>query len=327
MNTKLSICIPSYNRGKFLPDLLSSIVAQYDERVEIVICDNGSQDYTEALVRSWMDRYPRIVYERFEKNVGPDRCFLRSVEMASGSFCWLMGDDDIIEPGALNRVLEALKEDLTGITVNRAAYDVHLKKRWMEPSKKRDDDRLFLDAEECFSSLFVLFGFLSAQIVKRSAWLAIAEKEEVSSYFNAYVLIYIIGRMIQEEPRWLYMHTPSVGWRSGNDSFAKELGRYKRFELDVIGYGSIAKGLFSKQNTVYKKIMKEVCSTHLLGHVRDLKFKEGYPPFVFKGILLCLPKLYNISAFWVKVLPALLIPGCLLRTMRPLYRLCVKGSR
>ena len=326
MNHKLSICIPSYNRAEFIPDLLLSIVSQYDERVEIVICDNGSQDQTESLVQSWQARYPRIIYERFEKNVGPDRCFLRSIEMASSPFCWLMGDDDIIEPGGIERVLDALKEDLTGITVNRVAYDVRLEKKWMEPSRGLDADRLFLDAEECFYSLFVLFGFLSAQVVNRAAWLAIAKEEDVSRYFNAYVLIYIMGRMIQKNPKWLYINTPLVGWRSGNDSFSKELGRYKRFELDVVGYQAIARGLFAKQKKIYKKVMKEICSLHFLGHIRDLKFKKNIPSFAFKGILLCLPRLYALPCFWVKIFPFLLTPQRMLLIMRPFYRFCVKKN-
>lgn len=322
MSIRLSICIPTYNRKRFLPDLLSSLIDQDDEELEVVICDNGSTDGTEALVAEWKKKYPKIVYERFPRNVGPDRCFLRSVEMASGEFCWLMGDDDIIEPGGIQRVLEAIKGGITGITLNRAAYNFTLEKRWLEPSFGREEDRLFLNAQECFYSLFTLFGFLSSQVVKRSAWLAIAEEEDLTPYFNAYALVYIIGRMIQKEPRWLYLHTPCVGWRSGNDSFAEQLGNYGRFELDVCGYVSIAGGLFYDQDKLYKEILGKVLLSHLFGRVRDLKFRSK--GFTFSAIRLCVPLLYNIYSFWFALFPALCAPRFLWKLGRPLYRYNLK---
>ncbi len=319
MTIKLSICIPSYNRAKFLPDLLNSIVSQYDERVEIVISDNGSIDNTESLVRSYQKKYPRIIYERFTKNVGPDRCFMRSVELGSGVFCWLMGDDDIIEEGGIQRVLESLQEDLTGITLNRVAYDSLLQRKWMEPSMTGlQEDVLFKDPSKCFSSLFLLLGFLSAQVVKRSAWLAVAEEEDVSLYFNAYVLVYIIGRMIQKEPSWLYIHTPSIGWRSGNDSFAAELGRFRRFKLDVVGYVVIIKALFARQKPLCKEILRKVVLVHFLGHIRDIKFTNK--GFVFQSFAVCFPRLYKVKAFWTHLLPFLCTPRCILLLLRKVLR-------
>jgi abequosyltransferase len=297
---------------------LRSIVLQYDERVEIVICDNGSSDGTKALVEQWQKMHPRIVYERFEKNIGPDRCFLRTVEMARGTFCWLMGDDDIIEPKGIERVLERLDDDITGITVNRTAYDRNLKNPWKEPSGDRKKDVLFSSEKECFTSVFSLFGFLSAQVVRRASWLAVCKEEDISPYFNAYVLIYVIGRMIQKSPSWVYLHTPCVGWRSGNDSFAFSLGKYRRFELDVKGYSSITKGLFLKDRSFHKKIMNQMISLHFLGHARDVKFKGEDK--LFKALSLCLPVLYPFKAFWLKLLPFLLLPKGLLVLLRPIYR-------
>ncbi len=320
MKYLLSICIPSYNRAHCLPDLLQSIVAQYDERVEIVICDNGSSDQTKEVVQEWQKKHPRIVYERFAKNVGPDRCFLKSVEMGSGTFCWLMGDDDILEPNGLKKILDSLDDSLTGITVNRAAYDALLQKRWMEPSFGRDQNRLFQDAPSCFSSLFVLFGFLSAQVVRRSLWLAVVEEEDVSLYFNAYVLIYIIGRMIQKDPRWLYIHTPCVGWRSDNDSFAKQLGSHGRFALDIVGYKAITKGLFLDQKRLHRKVMNKVSSLHFLGHIRKIKLSSKRDVPIRKTFSFCCRHLLKIPSFWVQLLPILLTPRKVLLLLRPLYR-------
>lgn len=318
---RLSVCIPSYNRAAFLPDLLTSLAEQYEEGVEAIVCDNGSTDDTENVVRTWQEKHPWIRYERFAKNVGPDLCFLRSVEIASSPFCWLMGDDDVIEPGGLKRVLEALRPDLTGITVARMAYDKDLKTRWEEKSSAPKEDVLFTQVEPCFLSLFCLFGFLSAQVVRRDKWLSIASEEDLKPYYNAYVLVYIIGRMIQKDPAWLYLHIPCIGWRSGNDSFALELGRYKRFVLDVNGYSNILQGLLHKQK-LHAKVMNAVISTHFAGHVRDLKFHPGGKGHIFKGFVLCTPRLFSYQAFWSRLLPMLLLPRWTARCLRSIKKKC-----
>ncbi len=321
----LSICIPSYNRARFLPDLLKSITLQYNDRVEIVICDNGSTDETEEVSLSWQENHPRIVYERFEKNVGPDRCFLKSVEKASGTYCWLIGDDDVLEPGGLQKVLEVLEKnsELEGITVNRAAYDFSLQRRWMEPdSLKRNEDKKFHESNKCLSELFTLFGFLSAQIVKRSSWMDVVEKEtDLPLYYNAYVLVYIIGRMIQKKPAWYFIHTPCIGWRSGNDSFAQELGAYRRFILDLSGYLQITQALFKEDSLLYRNIMNKICSLHLVAHVRSMKWNGLLKKTIRKeALFLSFSKLKHLKSFWFPFLPIFLSPTWLLKIARFAYR-------
>ena len=323
----LSCCIPSYNRAKFLPDLLQSIVLQYDERVEIVICDNGSTDGTEAVALEWQKKYPRIVYERFEKNVGPDRCFIRSVERASGTYCWLLGDDDILEPEGLKNVLKTLEEKphVTGITVNRAAYDITLQKRWIEPdAARRKEDKVFYKTDTFFEELYTLFGFLSAQIVKKEAWMEIVEKDvEIASYYNAYALIYIIGRMMQKQPYWVFLHTPCIGWRSGNDSFAQQLGVYRRFLLDLNGYLDITRGLLRQDPSLYQNVMNQICRMHLVAHIRGMKWSGFFTLKIWtKTLFISFSKLKTLSSFWWPFLPTLLSPTWALRAFRFVYRRC-----
>jgi len=67
MSIKLSICIPTYNRAAFLGEALDSVIRQATDEVEIVVSDNASTDNTEALVREYQARFPRI---RYHKNPG-----------------------------------------------------------------------------------------------------------------------------------------------------------------------------------------------------------------------------------------------------------------
>jgi abequosyltransferase len=57
----LSICIPTYNREKYLKRLLDSIVCQKEftdtDDVEIVVDDGPSTDNTETMVKEYIKKY------------------------------------------------------------------------------------------------------------------------------------------------------------------------------------------------------------------------------------------------------------------------------
>lgn len=56
----VSIFIPAYNREKYLPATLESLLAQSFRDVEIIVADDGSTDRTLAVARDYAQRDPRI---------------------------------------------------------------------------------------------------------------------------------------------------------------------------------------------------------------------------------------------------------------------------
>lgn len=103
---RLSICIPTYNRAQHLANCLQSIsVSRAASHCEIEVCvsDNCSTDDTESVVLAMQPRMP-IKYQRNPSNLGIPRNFLSVVAMASGDFVWLLGDDDLLVPQAVEQV-------------------------------------------------------------------------------------------------------------------------------------------------------------------------------------------------------------------------------
>lgn len=108
----LSFCLPTFNNAWELETTLDSIIPQIEaapEPVELVISDNASTDDTQALCESFAAYYDFVRYHRNESNVGFDLNILNSMELASGSYCWLFGDD-LLRPGALAVAIAALRE-------------------------------------------------------------------------------------------------------------------------------------------------------------------------------------------------------------------------
>lgn len=108
---KVSICIPQYNRIAYLLKSLHQIEQQTHEDLEIVVSDDGSTDDTESRIQALQGvyRYP-IVYKRNEKNLGYDRNYRQAIELASGEYCFTLGNDDTLsEPGAIEYLVQFLK--------------------------------------------------------------------------------------------------------------------------------------------------------------------------------------------------------------------------
>lgn len=103
---KISICIPTYNRAEHLTNCLQSIILNKSRsKIDFQVCvsDNCSTDETEDVVRRAQASIA-IKYHKNPRNLGIPRNFLNVVEMADGEFVWLLGDDDLLLPSALEEL-------------------------------------------------------------------------------------------------------------------------------------------------------------------------------------------------------------------------------
>jgi glycosyltransferase involved in cell wall biosynthesis len=106
----LTIAIPTFNRAKCLRESLSTLFDQLlvQPTVELLVSDNASSDETRAVIEEFKKRGLKLRYLRNKINIGPDANFLQCFEQASGKYMWLLGDDDIVLSGALNKILPLL---------------------------------------------------------------------------------------------------------------------------------------------------------------------------------------------------------------------------
>lgn len=112
----LTVAIPTYNRAKYLKRSLGSVVSQYDERIEIIVSDNASEDNTRQVVEEYASSVP-IRYVRNEQNIGGEANFLQCYRMAAGDFILLLGDDDLIIENRLAVILDFLEKNPQSVWV------------------------------------------------------------------------------------------------------------------------------------------------------------------------------------------------------------------
>ncbi len=102
----LSIAIPTYNRCEYLKQTLAVILAQKTSEVEILVCDNCSNDETWQYLT---DLGSKITSFRQTTNAGADENFISCLTQATGQYVWTLGDDDLSCTNTLESLLSAIK--------------------------------------------------------------------------------------------------------------------------------------------------------------------------------------------------------------------------
>jgi len=75
---------------------------------QVCVSDNCSTDETEKIVRS-AQKEITIKYQKNQSNLGVARNVLNVVQMADGEFAWLIGDDDLLLPYALDELSDIIE--------------------------------------------------------------------------------------------------------------------------------------------------------------------------------------------------------------------------
>jgi len=280
---RLSICIPTYNFGQYIGETLDSVISQADESVEIIIVDGASTDNTEAVVREYMPRFSGLRYHRNETNGGLDLDLAKTVELATGKYCWLLSSDDVLQVGALKRMLAEIEGGDSIYLCNRTEADLNMKplydRFWLS---KRIQDKVFTftNPEEWINylgearSLAGVFAYMSAIVFRRDDWFASGYDSRLlgSNYAHVFPLLQILknGGTLK------YLRNPLISCRTGNDSFLGE-GIVKRYLIDINGYRSLAEYVFDDSHAVKRAFLGVLKREHPIymwfrvrGRIKDL---------------------------------------------------------
>ena len=174
MRRRLSICIATLNRARFLKETLDSILDQAGDGVEVVIVDGASSDGTKSIVHGLQQRFSCIRYIRREKAMGVDRDFDAAVQHASGEYCWLLCDDDVLKPGAIATVLSGAQCGHSLLVVNADVWDAGYSKLLEERRLRIDEDRVYpsSDIEGLFADTAGYLTFIGGTVIRRDLWMA-----------------------------------------------------------------------------------------------------------------------------------------------------------
>lgn len=198
----ISICIPIRNRKDVfeLSFEAACVACDNNANVEIVVSDNCSEDDIYEIVKKNREKYNvNVVYSKTDCLINQGANYIRSVNLASGKYAWIIGSDDFIKKDSITNIQKLINENHPDfICIN---YDIHFLSK---------NDTLYTvmneystHCENVSSSKFehfqdiispkydnVFLGALMVNIFKREIWNSVDIKFLDADNFNTLISTY-----------------------------------------------------------------------------------------------------------------------------------------
>lgn len=211
---RLSICMATFKRGPFIGETLDSILPQLVPGVELIVVDGASPDNTQEVLEAYQRRHPHIRYYREPENSGVDRDYDKAVGYATGDYCWLMTDDDLLNPGAIETVLDALREDPAVVVVNAELKTVDMSTYLAPGMMALEGEERFQPGERdrFFTEAGRYLSFIGSVVIDRRLWL---QRDRATYYGSLFIHAGVIFQAPLERMARL-IRRPLIAIRYGN---------------------------------------------------------------------------------------------------------------
>jgi glycosyltransferase involved in cell wall biosynthesis len=105
---RISVCIATYNGGRYISEQLDSILGQLSSIDEVLIVDDCSTDDTVKVIQAYDD--PRIELKLNPANIGHTRTFSLALSYAQGEIIFMSDQDDIWLPNRVELMVNYLSQ-------------------------------------------------------------------------------------------------------------------------------------------------------------------------------------------------------------------------
>lgn len=223
---KVSIVIPTYNQGQYLPACVDHCLFQTYPDLEIIIVDGGSSDGTKAYLAglkqeiatrknspvtamdedSHIIRQDTLAYPQnrsleiitFEEDIGPTRTYNAGLKRITGAYCTYIVGDDLPHPHMLEELVRALETsgaDFVYSDMNLVDDEGCIVRQMRMPDYRFED---------CFARWY----HLGVSHLYRSRWHKIAglmdESYSAANDYDHYLRMAMAGAAFYHLPKVLY---------------------------------------------------------------------------------------------------------------------------
>lgn len=125
---RVSVIIPTYNRGYIIRRALQSVYSQTWKDFEIIVVDDGSTDNTEVILEEECLRHPNVKYIRHEVNRGVPVARNTGILNSKGEYIAFLDSDDRWFPTKLYEQMRVFQSNREEIGLVYTGY------KWYEPN-------------------------------------------------------------------------------------------------------------------------------------------------------------------------------------------------
>lgn len=254
MKPKISVITITFNSAATLEETILSVTSQDYPDLEYVIIDGGSTDGTLDIIRKYKDKIQIVVSE-------PDRgisdAFNKGIARATGEIVGIINSDDILLPGALQKVADSYDPKVDVYSGHILFWDV-------------DTDETFPSYPDvAFDTLRLQYNVAHpARFIRKDAYERYGLYREDLRYMMD---IELLCRFYKQGASFLLVDSPLAKFRIGgttNDSIYKKKEDYRAFVQSFGGSSWDFRRIWMQAVIKYNLIQ---LGYRLFG--KDLKFK------------------------------------------------------
>lgn len=111
-NPVVNVLISTYNGEKYIREQIDSVLKQTYKNIMIFIRDDGSTDHTVDILKTYVDRFPKMISLECGSNIGFGKSFLTLLRNASEGDFWAFCDqDDVWKKNKIERAVNILNNN------------------------------------------------------------------------------------------------------------------------------------------------------------------------------------------------------------------------
>lgn len=122
MSKILSLIIPVYNVETYVEECINSLIIQLDNRVEIIIVNDGTPDESMKIIEHCIEDLPQNLQDCFiilnQKNQGQSAARNKALNIACGEYVGFIDSDDILDGNYIKelfRIINGYEPDIISI--------------------------------------------------------------------------------------------------------------------------------------------------------------------------------------------------------------------
>jgi glycosyltransferase involved in cell wall biosynthesis len=310
----ISICIPTFNRARYLSEAIENLLPQLAPDIELLVYDTGSTDGTRELMGRFRDRYPGIRFFFLDTRRGFDETALLLLEQCRGEYVWLFGSDDLLKEGAIEAVRQRILRSPVRPSFLYLNHEVigHDGKLLIPSNLGRKRDREFLDGRQCVAWLGLFLGYISACVFRRDPALSLTSAKEFDG--SLWMGLHLNLLSLSKGGPALYIGQPLVSARRnpGNtydygEVFCRGASRvFWKARSQGIGCFTIYRGM----NRTVRVLYLRFC----------LSWRSDDPAQLSRTFPVMLRTCWMYPWFWLLIVPVRLTPTRLARAVRDRLR-------
>lgn len=175
MKVQISIVVPMYNAEKCIERCIKSVVKQNYKNLEMLIIDDGSNDNSAHIVKSYQDKYSWIIYHK-KKNGGVSSARNEGIYLSNGKYIIFLDADDELKNNMCTEMIDCIERDNADIAICgfETINEKYEKNIFSPPIELCKENNIISD---CFEQLFWNYQL-------HTPWNKIFRKDKIEHLFN-----------------------------------------------------------------------------------------------------------------------------------------------